>query len=543
MAVRLSLKISLCILFLAGCSTPPAVTPAPPQPTATPSPLALSTAAPATVAPTVTLGPAALAVEPMPNNPLERRRLSPGEPVAQAGLYFMQVATGEIEAWALPGEESARYDVSPDNRWVTAYARYSTYAADRRTGAAYRWGRNSLHLLAAQGDYLLFRNDAGQVWIAGPGQSEPVALPIRPSAPQPVVSPDGQTAAVVSGHALYLVELASAACRAIGEVADPPESSVQWLGLQTARRGEAIVLTASLITGTDQSAVQHVQRYSWRGELLDDMTLPGGRTYAFSPDERLVAWQEQLSHLTQAVVVADAATLAPRFRVSGGSLCFYDIGFGDWLADSSGLIVRTSAGYRIVTSDGDMLTSPALPIAAGEPLPAPDRSDLIAIGRTAVIDTNGRRLASAVLGPAGSQWSMPADIYPWGLDSSELRFALPHLGHGGKCEGEYLLPARVERPSFGPLVLAVGLPANDCINLHAAPGRSAQVLTCLPGGTRLSPAPSAAPTVEPGESEGGVYYLTSTIAWTDDSLWLRVHAPDGQEGWVDEKAGEIGWAP
>ncbi|HOR01566.1 MAG TPA: SH3 domain-containing protein, partial [Anaerolineae bacterium] len=114
-------------------------------------------------------------------------------------------------------------------------------------------------------------------------------------------------------------------------------------------------------------------------------------------------------------------------------------------------------------------------------------------------------------------------------------------GHGGHCgEAEYQLPARVELAPFSPLVLAVGLPAGECVNLRAAPGKKAELLTCLPGGTRLSLAPLA----ETHQAEGQEpYYLSRSLAWASESQWLRVRAPDGQEGWVDAKAGNVGWAP
>lgn len=504
--------------------------------------------------PTVTPGPAPLQVEPIAS-PFERRRLAPGEAIAQAGLFFLAAGTGEVEAWTLAGEKAALYDTSPDSRWVIAQTAGTTYLADRRTGAAYRWVQPASRLLAAQGEHLLFLS-GGQVWLMGPGQPEPVALTIPPVGAQAalspvevqaVVSPDGQTAAVLSGRTLYRVRFEGGVSQPMGQVADPAGGTVQWVGLQTAPRAGAIILTARVAIGAEQAITQQIERYSWQGERLGQLRLPGAARYAFSPDGRWLAWEERLSHLTQAVVVAGIPTLTPRFRVTGASLCFHDFGSGDWLADSSALIVRTADGYRLLTLDGRLVDSPALatdtglpPGQTGEPLPAPDRSDLFAIGRRVVLDSQGRRVAAAPLAEPGSEWGRPADLKPWGLDSTELRFTLPHLGHGGRCgEDEFLLPAQVEPAPFGPLTLVVGLSADDCVNLRAAPGLRAQVLACLPGGTRLAPAPL------PGQrpAEGDVYYLTPSVAWTGDSHWLRVRAPDGKEGWVEAQAGRVAASP
>jgi hypothetical protein len=51
----------------------------------------------------------------------------------------LKTATGEVEGWSL-GEElanSAHYDISTDNRWVSAQAQEKVYLLDRKTGEAY----------------------------------------------------------------------------------------------------------------------------------------------------------------------------------------------------------------------------------------------------------------------------------------------------------------------------------------------------------------------------------------------------------------------
>ncbi len=219
--------------------------------------------------PTGAPSPARLALASVPN-PFERRQLAAGTPIAEAGLYFMDVATGAIEAWSLPGAKSAWYSTSPDNRWLIGYSPDAACAADRRSGAAYRWGRNTPRLLAAQGDYLLFLDGAGYAWIAGPGQPEPVPLTIGSASSQAVISPDGRAAAVTSGSTLYLVQLDRATWRAIGEMKDPAGRPAQSTFLQTGRRGQVIAVHSywQESIGAVQQMVQGVEFYSWQGERL-----------------------------------------------------------------------------------------------------------------------------------------------------------------------------------------------------------------------------------------------------------------------------------
>ncbi len=533
---------------VAGCAGLPAK-PVVPAPTGVAT--ADATQLPASTAyaqhPAAAPSPPPLKLEPIPN-PFEHRRLAPGEPIAQAGLFFMQVATGEVDAWALPGDDGTltTYSASPDNRWVVARTSEGTLLADRRTGASYFLANG--RVLAAQGEHVLLLV-RGQVWVAeagGPAWGPLATGPAVELAPQAVMSPDGEAAAILNGRTLYLAQLDNTSCRPIAEVADAAGHILQGLYLQTASRGEEIVVNSCWPEepGLRQS-LWRIERYSWQGERLGEVMLANPGFFAVSPDGRWLAWDEVLVDLVHTVVVADAATLAPRLRVVGAGLCFPDYGSGDWLADSSGLIVSTRAGYRILTLDGELTPAPTFRSPAGEPmpfpsepLPAPDRSGLFAIGRRAVVDAAGRPVAVAALG-VSSELGQPADLDPWGLDSSELRLALPHLGHGGKCgEVEYVVPTEVQWAPFNAPVLTVALPAGECADLRAAPGANGEVLACLAGGTRLALAPAA----ELAPLEGTLSYLTASVAW-GDGLWLHVRAPGGQEGWVDAEAAQIGWAP
>ncbi|HPL29540.1 MAG TPA: hypothetical protein PLG21_15950, partial [Anaerolineae bacterium] len=220
---RLTSRWLLLIVTLALVACSP--TPAPATQASTLAAAPAASAAPPSPTPTAAPSPPGLALASIPN-PFDRRQLAAGTPITQNGMFFIDVATGAIDAWSLRADDSAwpAYSASPDNRWVIALADDAAYAADRRSGAAFRWARNSTYQPVAQGDSLLFRDDGRRVWVVGSARPVPVALPCGP-ADGLAISLDGQTAAVAVGRALYLVQLADLACRQVADVAVPAGSS------------------------------------------------------------------------------------------------------------------------------------------------------------------------------------------------------------------------------------------------------------------------------------------------------------------------------
>lgn len=469
-----------------------------------------------------------LPVSPAPGA-LERLQIAPGDVVNRRGLFFMQVATGAIEGWVVSDYATgANFQVSPDNRWLAATASDTTYLADRTTGSVYRWPTEQVRLLVAQGERLLFADDE-YLWLVGADLRPLRTLPLKPASPRAAFSRNGRTLALVNDGILYLVEAEAGPFREVGPVpTDVPT-------VEASQHRDELLVRAVRYTGAGAEYV--VQRYSWQGKRLGELTMPDNKSW-LSPDGSLVAWDQSLAGISSAVIISDANEIEPRFRLQGGDLCDPDLlhPYEVWLADGSGVIVKTEGGYRILTPAGEMIESPALTGIRGEPTPAPDRPDRFALGRTKVVDAAGNPVAATVLGPDAN--GTPGHLHPWGYTSDELRFTTIHNGHGGRCSYPPPLTAQAERPPFpSDVTVTVGLPADECLNLRAQPGLAGTVITCIPGGSRLTV------TTDPPPPPPGMMRATPTVPHVDGDWWVHVRAPGGQQGWIAFEAGQLDWVP
>jgi hypothetical protein len=226
-------------------------------------------------------------------------------------------------------------------------------------------------------------------------------------------------------------------------------------------------------------------------------------------------------------VVADAATLEPRLQALGATTCFGTIGGGGnrWLSDSSGLVVDTSDGYRLLTLSGELQERPVFDGLTwkGEPQPAPDAVDRFALGRLVVADGAGVRQQ----GPHLEGFVTPASLSPWGESSAELRFAVPPKPGGSACherppmEAKVVYPAR-SLPEYPLVVQGV----DDCLPMAA--GTFGTATTCLPNGTRVVP-------VQPRED------LTS-LGWVGQGWRLWVRTEHGETGEILLEQEPLKWA-
>ena len=150
-------------------------------------------------------------ITPAPAGAFQRLRIAAGKPIDRTGIFFLQTASGEVEGWAVAGDEMDRfwYGTSDDGRWVSAQGspEYS-YVADRKTGAVYRWPWQAALVQGARGEHLLF-SVSGRLWLATADMAHFTALGIGAQQPQAFFSPDGTAVAIRADRKLYLVQVGS----------------------------------------------------------------------------------------------------------------------------------------------------------------------------------------------------------------------------------------------------------------------------------------------------------------------------------------------
>ena len=297
------------------------------------------------------------------------------------------------------------------------------------------------------------------------------------------------------------------------------------------------------------------RRFSWFGDELA-VEDAGGRGLDLAPEGDLIAWQEEL-HPTvvpwlgapsgwPAVVVAEALTGAPRFRVRSAFLVYGDgLPHRRWWSAGGGrgLMVgvldeevaeaertRNRITYRSVSPDpvpsfGGDFNGPDLGSEwyhgrwAMGPVPAPQGLG-VSYGRLACTD-KGRAFQANIDPQSGG----PTHLDPWGTQSAEMVFALGHGGHDGGDLG-VLLPPKIELPPFSDAMEFVVARTGSSLNVRSEPSLEGEIRTSLPDGSRadLARAPDR------GAADPSVALDPSS---TPDRLWVYVRAEEGTEGWVD----------
>lgn len=461
------------------------------------------------------------------------RQFDPDEIVDRPGIYFLDTTTGKLDHWSLADGRFAQYNVTGDNRWIQAWDSQELFLIDRQEGTAVAWPIDRQVGLAAMADHALLAGQERYI-LTSKGLLEAAPLeavrpPEDPAARQAALfSKDGRFLALLTDHTLHVMETGTGELTARVQVLPGGSGhAAGYVSLEYSNLDDEFVVSV-FSQGEGEPGGRTDYRYAWTGELRGESTAP--EVGALSPDRSLAASWTDLAGILPAVVISDVASGEPLFRVRGVTLCDFDLGVMDqpWLSDSSGLVVRTGAGHRILTREGALVDTPAFAGHSGlfrEPQPAPDRPDLFAIGRTKVVDGTGKVLAEAKLA------ENPGHLPPWGFTSRELRFVLPHWGHGGRCGdlsdlgGEPVL----ERPPFrDEVLLQPDLPEGDCVNLRATPGLAAETVTCVPGGTLLT-------VVEREGDRAGLEYA-------DGDTWILVRTEAGETGWAPLKAGNLKWA-
>ena len=531
----------------------PTATPSPsPTPTATPSAVATPTATPtptatASPSPTPTATPTATATltplitaedlgirevdtaEALAAAGLTHVRYAAGEEAPwEAGLFLLDVESGEVEGWV----GSDYIAVSPGNRLVSWAGERVLY--DRHTGRTFALDSSAVEFDrwwgAGTNERLLFRLVSSGAFLLMDAEMQPVARFELPPGER-FISPNGGYILVheprSSGtfHLLNLKDETNARMHTW---------TLPWEPFQDRDSGQLLYGVQVLdelvaIVGHADYGVCRVSRYSLSGALLSDRTIPcagnwpGGIGYPrVSPDGNLVvaAPFPQIANSSDSVLsILNARTGNEILRVKslwngamlGGS--WLERTLDDvWLADSSGIVVGTPRGPRIVTLNG------AWEWAPGRPSPV-DAGLFYSVfdALPAVMNRAGALLASVSFGPRAPILGWDRGTYSeartdWGATSDTLR--IRPVVESGILEGPDRWPPLplapvIERPPFDDR-LFVEVVVDTCLNLREAPSLTAPILTCLSNGA---------------------------VAETDDFVthpqhWMHLRTAGGLEGWA-----------
>ena len=526
----------------------PAPTPSPtatpagtPSPTPTPTPTATPSPAPtATPSPTPTATPAPLftaedlgirevdTAEALAAAGLTHVRYAAGEEVPwEAGFFLLDVATGAVEGWVVSegdsvdeegsavGTVSVHLSLSPGNRFLLLPG---DALHDRMTGRTYVGAR-----VVVQSSYpndlvgwgsgpdarLVLSSGTAQAYVVVDGEMQPVAKLAGASA-NLWPHPEGRYLFAHDRSQLQLFDLRHSGTDTIAPSVTWPLDWVKWNTSKDFNSAWVVPFDGGLaVINAIDSGTCRIARYSADGQPPTDHQYPCWQDYGpfidISPDGRSIAIARSgipndydLLPQVTGISVFDATMGEELLRIRGagqpgesGRLA------GSWLANSSGIVVGTSRGVRLVTLAGHWESVPGLP-APGDP-------DLF-VQETTVRNREGRVLATLEFGPPSRE--IRGGRSTWvarGSTSRELRVKTGIFYESGVPWGLYT-DAAIERPPFDDRVL-VRVVVDTCLNLREAPSLTATILTCLPNGT----------VVETGD------FQTS---------WTHIRTDDGLEGWA-----------
>ena len=291
-----------------------------------------------------------------------------------------------------------------------------------------------------------------------------------------------------------------------------------------------------------------VVRYDPDGAILSDASFgcaPSWDGPYLSPDGKLIAANVlpkegpdgpgSYRRLT-AVAVFDAATGEALFRIR--SAFWFS---GDhlarppetvWLPDSSGLVVTTAGGNRIVTAEGSWAPLPAT--LRGTRFVASPTAPLRFLlrhygpqGAVAVLDEDGGLVAAV-----GAEVKRSPEEHPdsflvvspwWGTTSQEVHMAVWFQGPTSFIELTAVLPPVIEHAPVEERLLVRVATNAPCVHVREEAAPESPTVTCLEDG-------SIAETVESKEGTHTARSLSGCPTWT--CTWIYLRTEDGAEGWA-----------
>ncbi len=517
--------------------TPTAPVTQTPAPTATPSSTPTATPAPspsptATPAPLITARDLGIrrvdTAEVLAAAGLRHVRYTAGEEVPwEAGLLLLDVATGEVEGWVVSegdsvdeegtavGTVSGGIRLSPGNRFLLLPG---GALHDRMTGRTFEgveviarssypndlvgWG-------SGPDERLILRSSARQAYVVVDGDMQATAL-LADAALDLLPDSGGRYLFAHDRSELQLFDLMHASGGALTPSFTWPLDWVTWSTLKGFDSAWVVPFHGGIaVINAIDAGTCRIALYRVDGRPPADHRYPCWQDYGppidISPDGRFVAIARSgipsdydiLPQVT-GISVFDAASGEELLRIKGGGQPGRDSRLdGSWLADSSGIVVGTSRGVRLVTLAGQWGSAPGLP--------APDHPGVF-VEETTVRNREGRVLATLDFGPPGREIrGLRSTRVGWGSTSQELRVTTGIFYESGFRRGLHT-GAAIERPPFDDRLL-VEVVVDTCLNLREEPSLDAPVLTCLPEGA----------VVETEEYQPG---------------WMHIRTDDGIEGWA-----------
>ena len=276
--------------------------------------------------------------------------------------------------------------------------------------------------------------------------------------------------------------------------------------------------------------------YAWDGSTIAELGIPSSAgAAAISPDGRMVVFGRTIAQsypgagpgpvrgLRLLTVIDIDGT--PRFRVLGANVPGRLSAFQPhWLADSSALVIETTAGLRFVSRAGELLAP------APEGVPSPDDPDLFSFRLWGVTNRDETVQLEVPIGEfRNAIW---LGVRPWGDTSELLRFGFAFGGKGFDFPVP-LLSAVVQFPPFDePRLRITG--ADGCLNLRDDPSFAGAIVACAPNGTTAAITETAPPSRDnPGPA--------AVFHQAEDEIWIHLELSDGTTGW--ENANFLEWAP
>jgi DNA-binding CsgD family transcriptional regulator len=485
-----------------------------------------------------------------------------------------------------PRETPPHYEVDPFNRFVSATTQDDRgWLLDRLSGDAYSWPLSRLRFIAAsEVASLLFEevDDApAGTWAAGSGQYHILdpALQVRrsflidggPAFTSAAFTWDPWGAIIWRQRQSVVPQIQLWYLTPGGDIRpvfhNGDRNLVPLPNAFQSRRNGPVAVHFSQAQPADGSPGTLVLSLDPSGATISEQTYPAWPVDC-SPSGSSVLWEESIRRVDgtfigtgehwPAVVLARADG-TPIYRIKSAAIRYGDRLPGSrWTADEYGFTVQVredSAGARegfpevryalVRASDGHLSLLPPLPDREQHwfthsrnygPVPSPADPTLMSFGRLALLAGNRDTVPQGAIQPgrnpdAEGHWrfqatiqeSGPTHLPPWGAVGDEMRFALPHGGHGAgplPC----LLDPKVEYPPFSNDMDFVVARTGDCLNVRSAPELNGQVVACLVDGTRVTLMES--PEVQQRTSRGAVQF-------NDTGMWVYVRTTDAREGWVN----------